>query len=44
MTRYVGIVGRATGYQLYMGQGFGDPLLPTTTTASGSSRYNFGGF
>jgi hypothetical protein len=44
VTRYVGIVGRATGYQLYMGQGFGNPLLPNTSTASGSSRYNFGRF
>lgn len=44
LTRYVGIVGRMTGYQLYMGQGFANPLSPSTGTAHGSSRYNFGRF
>lgn len=45
VTQYVGVVGRATGYQLYMGLGFANPLLPTTTPgASGSARYNFGRF
>lgn len=44
LTRYVGIVGRATGYQLYMGHGFANPLLPNPGTNSGSSRYNFGRF
>jgi hypothetical protein len=44
LTRYVGIVGRATGYQLYMGSGFANPLSPNPGTASGSSRYNFGRF
>jgi len=44
LTRYVGIVARATGYQLYMGSGFSNPLSPNPGTASGSSRYNFGRF
>src|SRR5215471_12812609 len=41
LTRYVGIVGRATGYQLFMGHGFANPLLPNPGTNSGSARYNF---
>lgn len=44
LTRYLGIVARATGYQLYMGQGFANPLQPNPGTAGGSSRYNFGRF
>ena len=44
ITRYVGLVGRATGYQLYMGHGFANPLTPNPGTGSGSSRYNFGRF
>jgi hypothetical protein len=44
LTRYVGIVGRATGYQLWMGQGFSNPLSPQTSDTHGSSRYNFGRF
>jgi hypothetical protein len=44
LTRYVGIVGRATGYQLFMGHGFSNPLSPNTSTNSGASRYNFGRF
>ncbi|SRR5579875_592649 len=41
VTRYIGIFGRATGYQLYVGHGFSNPLDPTTGP---SSRYNFGRF
>jgi hypothetical protein len=44
LTRYVGIVGRITGYQLYMGSGFSNPLNPNPGTAHGASRYNFGRF
>jgi hypothetical protein len=44
LTRYVGVVGRATGYQLYMGHGFANPLQPNPGTNSGSARYNFGRF
>lgn len=44
LTRYVGIVGRATGYQLYMGHGFASPLEPNPGTSSGGARYNFGRF
>ena len=45
ITQYVGVVARATGYQLYMGHGFSNPLLPNPPTGvSGSSRYNFGRF
>src|SRR5579871_2367373 len=44
LTRYVGIVARATGYQLYMGSGFANPLSPNPGSQSGSSRYNFGRF
>src|SRR5579875_4198152 len=44
LTRYVGIVGRVTGYQLYMGSGFSNPLIPSASTVHGASRYNFGRF
>jgi hypothetical protein len=44
LTRYVGIVGRITGYQLYMGEGFANPLSPNPGSSHGSSRYNFGRF
>jgi hypothetical protein len=44
LTRYIGVVARATGYQLYMGHGFANPLSPNPSTGSGSSRYNFGRF
>jgi hypothetical protein len=41
ITRNVGLVGRAIGYQLYVGNPFGDPLAP----AKGHhSRLNFGRF
>jgi hypothetical protein len=38
ITNYVGIVGRATGYQLFIGQGFVDPLDPGT---GHHARFNF---
>jgi hypothetical protein len=41
LTRYVGVVGRATGYQLYEGEGFDNPLSPG---AGHSARLNFGRF
>jgi hypothetical protein len=41
LTRYVGIVGRASGYQLFVGHGYQNPLIPT---AGSSARYNFGRF
>ncbi len=44
VTRYLGIVARATGYQLYMGHGFASPLEPNPGTSSGGARYNFGRF
>ncbi len=44
LTRYVGIVARATGYQLYMGSGSSNPLSPNPGTVGGSSRSNFGRF
>ncbi len=45
VTQYLGIVARATGYQLYMGSGFASPLLPNPPAGvSASSRYNFGRF
>ena len=41
LTRYVGIVGRATGYQLWLGEGFDSPFSP----GSGHrARFNFGRF
>lgn len=43
ITPYLGVVGRVTGYQIYMGQGFANPFNPNPTS-SGSSRYNFGRF
>ena len=45
VTQYLGVVARATGYQLYMGHGFANPLLPNPPTGvGGASRYNFGRF
>jgi len=41
VTRYVGLVGRITGYQLYEGEGFDNPLSPG---AGHSARLNFGRF
>jgi hypothetical protein len=41
ITRYVGLVGRATGYQLYEGEGFDNPLNPGT---GHQARLNFGRF
>jgi hypothetical protein len=38
ITNYVGIVGRVTGYQLFIGQGFDDPLDPGN---GHRARYNF---
>jgi hypothetical protein len=38
ITNYVGIVGRATGYQLFIGQGFDNPLDPGT---GHRARFNF---
>jgi hypothetical protein len=38
VTNYIGIVGRATGYQLFIGQGFDNPLDPGT---GHRARYNF---
>jgi len=38
VTNYVGIVGRATGYQLFIGQGFDNPLDPGT---GHRARFNF---
>jgi hypothetical protein len=43
LTQYVGIVGRATGYQLFEGQGFANPLSPNPGS-TWSSRSNFGRF
>jgi len=43
LTQYVGIVGRATGYQLFDGQGFANPLSPNPAS-TWSSRSNFGRF
>jgi hypothetical protein len=40
VTNYIGVVGRITGYQLYIGQGFADPLAPTPDKSS-SARLNF---
>jgi hypothetical protein len=40
ITNYVGVVGRVTGYQLYIGQGFADPLAPNQNEHS-SARLNF---
>jgi hypothetical protein len=39
ITRYVGLFGRLTGYQLWIGQGFDSPLQPGT---GHSARLNFG--
>jgi len=41
LTRYVGLVGRIAGYQLYEGSGFDNPLSPG---AGPSARLNFGRF
>lgn len=41
ITSYVGIFGRATGYQLYVGHGFSNPL---DLTNGANSRYDFGRF
>ena len=38
LTRYVGVFGRATGYQLWIGQGFPSPLNPNNGP---SARLNF---
>jgi hypothetical protein len=38
VTNYVGIVGRATGYQLFIGEGFDNPLDPGT---GHRARFNF---
>jgi hypothetical protein len=39
ITRYVGVFARATGYQLFMGSNFGNPL---NSSGGHSSRLNFG--
>jgi len=39
ITPYLGVFGRATGYQLFVGNGFSNPL---SQRESPSSRYNFG--
>ncbi len=39
ITPYVGVFGRATGYQLWIGEGFDNPLAPGT---GHSARLNFG--
>ena len=39
ITRYIGLFGRLTGYQLWIGGGFDDPLAPGT---GHSARLNFG--
>lgn len=41
LTPYIGVFGRATGYQLYVGEGFSNPLDPTN---GANSRYDFGRF
>ncbi|MGH7935007.1 MAG: hypothetical protein ACREQN_17840, partial [Candidatus Binataceae bacterium] len=41
VTRYVALVGRVTGYQLFIGHGFDNPLVPGTGY---HARYNFGRF
>jgi hypothetical protein len=41
ITPYIGIFGRATGYQLWEGEGFDNPLSPG---AGHSARLNFGRF
>lgn len=38
ITRYVGVVGRVSGYQLFIGEGFDDPLAPGSGHAA---RLNF---
>ena len=38
ITNYVGVVGRATGYQLFIGEGFDNPLDPGT---GHRARFNF---
>lgn len=40
ITNYVGFVGRITGYQLYIGHGFADPLEPINNQHS-AARLNF---
>ena len=40
ITNYVGLVGRVTSYQLYIGHGFADPLAPGNDEKS-SARLNF---
>jgi len=40
ITNYIGAVGRITGYQLYIGHGFADPLAPDNGEPS-PSRLNF---
>jgi len=39
ITPYIGVAGRVTGYQLYIGQGFADPLAPDN--GRHSARLNF---
>jgi hypothetical protein len=39
VTNYVGVAARVTGYQLYVGQGFNDPLSPSS--GASSARLNF---
>ena len=41
LTKGISVVGRATGYQLYLGGGFDNPLDPGT---GHESRFNFGRF
>jgi hypothetical protein len=41
LTRYIGLVGRATGYELWVGEGFDNPLDPGT---GHRARVNFGRF
>ncbi len=41
ITPYIGLFGRATGYELWIGQGFDNPLAPGT---GHFSRLNFGRF
>ena len=40
ITPYIGIVGRVTGYQMWIGDHFNNPLAPATATHQ--SRLNFG--
>ncbi len=41
ITRYIGVFGRVSGYQLWIGGGFSSPLNPGATSAH-QARLNFG--